>query len=127
MCKIVTKPIFCHSPFLFSLAGDCRSVRITRSSNNSQSSVNVSATIPSLIPIHSSAGLVTFHVWTPTEVSLAISTTRLYKVRGWMTPTCDANRFQTARLSATASFISGSNSFTGDVYPLIARLVSWIW
>ena len=111
-------------PFIL-YTGDCKTASVSRSSNRSQASVQVRSSISTLAPVHSRADSVTLYIWSPTDVTLDVSTTRLYKVSGWMTETCDANRFQTARLSATANFVSGSSSFRGDVYSLIARQVSY--
>ena len=88
----------------------------------------VTTIIPSLMPVHPQANTVTFHIWSlsPGSLNLDISTSNLQRVAGWREASCvsNVNRFQTARITATANFISGADRFTADVYPLIANNVS---
>ena len=79
-----------------------------------------------LTPIHSSTNRIRFYVWSPSNIELSSSTTVLSRVEGWEDSSCNGiNRFQTARLSATAEFSSGNdNRFVANVLPLIVNNVS---
>ena len=82
---------------------------------------------PLLQPVYPGANNVTLHVWTPGDISLSVSDNVLERVTGWRQPTCgsgDSDRYQTARIMATAEFTSGNSQFTANILPIIAHRVS---
>lgn len=109
------------------LIDDCTQVTVNESTVVPDGYVNIDITIPGLMAVHSSANRVRIYVWTPVvgDFNLSSSTRRFSRVRDWKDPnSCDGmDRFQTARISAMASFESGSESFSASVLPLIANSV----
>lgn len=89
---------------------------------------DVIVTIPSLRPIHNTANRVRVHIWMPTDLQLSSSTNQFSRVSGWQDPTsCDGtDRYQPARISATTSFSSGTESFMGGVLSLVINHVSYV-
>ena len=82
-----------------------------------------------------------FHIWTLSNFDVSVSDDSLNMVDSWL-ESCsvpDRFRYQTARIYATASVTSGSNSFTANILPLVTDNVSlkrhekmyrhsiWIW
>ena len=106
---------------------DCTEVSVMEGlAVSSTGYADITVTIPSLRPVHSTANRVRVHIWTPTDFQLSSSTNRLSRVSNWkdLNSCGGSDRFQPVRISATASFSSGTESFVGGVYPLIASNVS---
>lgn len=109
---------------------DCTGVTVSEfSTSESLGYTDVTVMIPSLTPVHPSANTIRLHIWSlsPSSFNLDISTRNLVRVAEWrIEPSCADNRnqFQTARITATAEFVSGSQSFETNVYPLITNNVS---
>ena len=83
-----------------------------------------------LRPVHSTANRAVYHIWDVTDVSLQVSDNVLSKIEEWNgSPSCDMvsmDRFQNARLTATAVVSSDGTSFTAtNIMPLIANKVSY--
>ena len=95
--------------------------------DSSVDTLTITFTSSGLRPAHSQANMVTFHIWSPNDFSLSLSDDTLTRVTGWRdSASCDSDQFvyQTARVMATAEFMSGSNSFTANVVDLIINDVS---
>ena len=113
-------------------AGDCDKITLTQeilTSTNIIDKVALTVTSMALRPVHPTANRAVYHVWHVTDVDLQISDTLLSKVKEWNeSPSCDlvsTDRFQNARIRATALVSSDGVSFTAtNILPLIADKVS---
>lgn len=117
----------CDHFIMFFFTADCTQVTVSESSPDGHSgSTSVTTSIAGLTPVYPGANSVVFYIWSLNRPSLSmdISTRNLHRVDRWQDCATNQNRFQTARLTATAQFSSGSQRFSADVYPLIANHVS---
>ena len=106
---------------------DCTKVSVDDSVNQLGQNVTVTLTAPTLQPVYPGANNMTLHIWIPDNVNLSVTDTELERVDMWKSPSCGSDepgRFQTARIMATSTFVSGANNFTANVLPLIANRVS---
>ena len=81
-----------------------------------------------LNPVHSDANRVVFYIWNVSNIDVRVSDTTLSRVAGW-SDHCDllsSDRFQNARITATADITLGDATFTAyNMLPIIGDYVSY--
>lgn len=127
--KFVKSVAIDHVP-LHTISGDCDVVILKTSSESDVNRVTVTlSSSTGVIPVHSFANRVVYHVWDIVSIDLQISDTQLSKVTEWNEdPRCDIVSFdwyQNGRITATAEIESNGITFTAtNLLPVIADKVS---
>ena len=117
----------CHNDVI--AAVDCEKITLKSgilASDIDTVAVTISST--SLKPVHSAANRLVYHVWDITDVDLQVTDTLLSRVMEWDEGVgcslLSTERYQNARMMASAVITSGENSFTAtNILPLIANKV----
>ena len=88
--------------------------------------VTISLTSSSLSPVHPMAAHLTFHIWGVSDIELDVSDDSLKRVKDWSAD-CSvqgSDRYQSARITATARISDGTFGFTANILPIVSEYVS---